>query len=53
MKMIKNNNKTVIIVSGGQGTNCPRLLITDKKVNIVDDYYGRLPINKKLISKIF
>ncbi len=53
MKMIKNNNKTVIIVSGGQGTTCPRVSITTERTKLVDDYYGKLKIRKSLLKKIF
>lgn len=53
MKILRNNCKTVIIATGGQGTTCPRLLITGGRSSFVDDYHGRLGIKNSFVRKIF
>jgi hypothetical protein len=52
MRISKNSNKTVIVLSGAQGTFCPTISIAEKTVKISDDYKGGLKVKNGIFSKI-
>ncbi len=54
MRIIKSNNKTVIVASGGDnGSQCPRGIVSGSHVKFADDYHNKLIAKKSLVFKLF
>jgi hypothetical protein len=51
MRILSNKSKTVFVMSNS-GANCPRAVITSKKMALRDDYKGNLKFGKTIAKKI-
>lgn len=53
MKIFKNTKSCVFVMTNGDPqTNCPTLTIDSSKTIFRDDYYGKVRVAKKFLSKL-
>jgi hypothetical protein len=54
MRILKNSNKTVFVISGsGGGGGCPRLVMNKENATLRDDYHGSVLAAKKILYKLY
>ncbi len=53
MKIFRSKGKVVVVATDANDpNNCPRLIVSDERSSIKDDYHGRIRMSNKLLKKI-